>query len=386
MIVIFAGMFFAFAFLIYGMPEGFSFNKSLHLAGAVDKLNILDFKFDLSNRYNIWSGILGGTFLSLSYFGTDQSQVQRYLSGKSLAQSRLGLLFNALVKIPMQFFILLIGVLVFVFFMFNDHPLHFNKSNVNAIVASDLGDDYELLEREHRVLLNEKQETALKLTEMDPSSAAWEITADRLNVLTAESDELREDAKILMEAFDSELDTDDSDYVFIHYILAYLPIGLIGLLLAVIFSAAMSSTSSELSALATTTSVDIYKRSINKSGSDLHYLKTSKLFTILWGILALIFAMTASLFDNLIEAVNIIGSIFYGTILGIFVVAFFIKYIKSRAVFVAAIITEIIIITLYLLDRKQVIELEYLWLNFIGCALVVIIGSLIQLILPGKND
>ncbi|NER17449.1 sodium:solute symporter [Spongiivirga citrea] len=380
MIVILSGMVVAFVVLLNKLPEHIGFGDAVDVAGNLGKLNIVSFNFDLSDRYNIWTAMLGGTFLFLSYFGTDQSQVQRYLSGKSLTESRLGLLFNGVFKVPMQFLILFVGVMVFMFYQFNDAPLHFNAANVADVKQTEMADEYAVLEQ-RLVDNNEVKRQAIDqfITENKSGQASEAVVASMNAAVDAEK-ALRNEAKTLIEkaaiANDMEMDAEDTDYVFITFITEHLPIGLIGLLLAVIFSAAMSSTASELSALATTSVIDIYKRSFVQDKKDSFYLGASKVFTLIWGCIALAFAMFASLFDNLIEAVNIIGSIFYGSILGIFAVAFFLKWIKGNSVFIAAILAETIVIALFVLDKYGYIELAYLWLNLIGCALVMLFAAI----------
>lgn len=369
MAIIFLGMFAAFFVILYSLPEEISFNKALKIAGASGKMEILDFSFDLNNRYTVWTGFLGGTFLMLSYFGTDQSQVQRYLSGKSVRQSQMGLMFNAVLKVPMQFFILLVGVCVFVFYQFNPSPLNFNPAATIAVKNSDQATIYDSLEEEHNRILEEKKVLQLKFggEEVDDQ------TREQIAVLNKEEIENREKAKEIITLADDKVETNDKDYVFIHFILHNLPKGLIGLLLAVILSAAMSSTASEINALASTTVVDIYKRSVREDENEKHYVNATKWFTVLWGVLAIVFASVASLFDNLIQLVNIIGSIFYGNILGIFLIAFFIKYVRANAVFTAAIITQVIIIAIFKMDI-----LPFLWLNLLGCVLVIILAMFLQ--------
>ncbi len=390
MIVILSGMFIAYLVIVYKLPADITAGESLDLAGKMGKLNVIDWEFDLSNKYNVWSGILAGTFLFLSYFGTDQSQVQRYLSGKSLTESRLGLLFNGIFKVPMQIGILLVGIMVFMFYQFNPSPLHFNKANVEIIQASSYGDEYALLEREHDKLQEEKRDAIYALNKAMKSD--YEVDAAQAEVMTHLSNErnLRSEAKELLTKINEEtnlkLEAEDTDYVFITFITKNLPVGLVGLLLAVILAAAMSSTSAELNALATCSVSDIYRRSINPGKDDNHYLKTAKITTALWGLIALFFASFASLFDNLIEAVNIIGSLFYGVILGVFAVAFFIKYVRGTAIFIAAIIGEIIILTMFYLEHIEVIELAYLWLNAIGCLIVIVLSYGIQLLLPSRTQ
>lgn len=380
MAVIFTGMFIAFFLIISYLPEDITFTKALHIAGASGKMDILDFSFDFSNRYTFWSGIIGGSFLALSYFGTDQSQVQRYLSGKSIKEMQMGLIFNGLLKVPMQFFILLVGVMVFVFYQFNESPVNFNPAASPTVMASSYADDYTQLQQEQHTIFNEKRALMQAYANAPSPELAKQIDdqnrADRAN---------RNAAKLVIEKANEEslvpVETNDKDYVFIHFILNNLPRGLIGLLLAVILSAAMSSTASELNALASTTTMDLYKRSFNENKSDDHYLKASKFFTLGWGILAIIIASVAYLFDNLIQLVNIIGSIFYGNVLGIFLLAFFFKYVKGNAVFVAALITQAIVIFGWMDDW-----MPYLWLNLFGCALVIGIALLLQLFNSVKKN
>jgi Na+/proline symporter len=374
MIIIFLGMIIAFFMIMSQLPENITFTKALEIAGASDKMQVLDFSFDLSNRYTVWTGILGGTFLMLSYFGTDQSQVQRYLSGKSVRESQLGLIFNGLLKVPMQFFILLIGVMVFVFYQFNPSPLNFNPGANLEVANSKYVKEYQQLEAAHINIENIKK---------DIFADGFQITEKQeIQDLNARDLEIKEAAKDIIDKISNESDlkkieSNDKDYVFIHFILNNLPRGLIGLLLAVILSAAMSSTASELNALASTTAMDLYKRNVKEEKSEEHFVKASKWFTLAWGILAISVACIANLFDNLIQLVNIIGSIFYGNVLGIFLLAFFVKYVRGNAVFIAALITQILIIGVFLLDW-----LPYLWLNLLGCALVMGIAILIQTFMP----
>ncbi|WP_299524541.1 sodium:solute symporter [uncultured Lutibacter sp.] len=374
MAVIFAGMFIAFYLIVSYLPADITFSKALKIAGASGKMEVLDFSFNLDNRYTFWSGIIGGTFLALAYFGTDQSQVQRYLSGKSVKEMQLGLIFNGLLKVPMQFFILLVGVMVFVFYQFNASPLNFNPAATEVVKNSVYAEEYLALESKHLELENQKSVVNLDYgNNLTDESLVDEI--QRLNLLDEEN---REQAKELIKkaniSENTEVETNDKDYVFIHFILNNLPRGLIGLLLAVILSAAMSSTASELNALAGTTAIDLYKRNVTVVKSDQHYVTASKWFTLAWGVIAISVACFANLFDNLIQLVNIIGSIFYGNVLGIFLLAFFIKYVKSNAVFVAALITQIIVIIGWNNDW-----MPYLWLNLFGCALVMGLAILIQL-------
>jgi len=374
MAVIFLGMFIACGFLVSFLTDKMDFSRGVDLAGALGKMEVIDWKFNPSSRYNVWSGLLGGLFLQLSYFGTDQSQVQRYLSGSSVKESRLGLMFNALLKIPMQFFILFVGVLVFLFYQFVMPPLHFNQANVDLVKSSEYSAEYSELEEQQNELFSKKQ---ILLDDFKSKSESPALRKE-IRTISAEEFELMNQTKALIEKANPAAETQDDDYIFITFVINFLPVGIVGLLLAVIFSAAMSSTSAELNALASTATVDVYKRNLKKNGSDKHYLSRSKLFTLLFGVFAIGFAALAKLFDNLIEAVNILGSLFYGTILGVFLVAFFIKRVKGNAVFIAALIAQGIIIGLYTLNRLEIIDLGYLWYNLIAPGLVVLISMLIQ--------
>ncbi|MGC1514774.1 MAG: sodium:solute symporter [Maribacter sp.] len=384
MFIIMTGMFITFFFILGYLPADITFSKAMKIAGASNKLNILNFDFDTSSRYTFWSGITGGLFLFLAYFGTDQSQVQRYLSGKSIRESQLGLVFNAIIKIPMQFFILLVGVMVFVFYQYNPSPLNFNPSATKAVMESPLAADYRLLqegqvdlEAEKRIAQN-KFSAALEIKEYD----AVEDAKKQIIRINQKDSTNRVAAKAMISQANSIVETNDKDYVFIHFILNNLPTGIVGLLLAVILSAAMSSTASELNALGTITALDLYKR--NKTGkySETHYVKASKYFTLVWGIIAISIACIADLFDNLIQLVNIIGSIFYGNVLGIFLIAFFFKFIKGNAVFFAAILTQIMVCIIYYylihIYPSGQEKLGYLWLNFIGAALVISIAFVFE--------
>ncbi|MCA0959940.1 sodium:solute symporter [Muricauda ruestringensis] len=376
MFIIMLGMFFAFFFIMGALPTDLSFGKALKIAGANNKLNILDFSFDTNNRYTFWSGITGGFFLALAYFGTDQSQVQRYLSGRSVRESQLGLIFNGVFKIPMQFFILLVGTMVFVFYQYNSSPLNFNPAATEAVLQSDYANDYQALENDHKELEKEKrmaQHSFSAALELKEYNAIEQAKQDIVKINEKEKAN-RATAKTLISKADDTVETNDKDYVFIHFILNNLPMGLIGLLLAVILSAAMSSTASELNALGTITALDLYKRSIKKEESQEHYVKATKVFTLVWGIIAIIIANVANLFDNLIQLVNIIGSIFYGNVLGIFLLAFFFKYVKGNAVFVAAIVTQVIVIIGWYFDW-----MSYLWLNAFGCLLVILLAFITQI-------
>ncbi|NCO62527.1 MAG: sodium:solute symporter [Flavobacteriales bacterium] len=379
MIVIFSGMLVAFFLIVSKLPQDISFTKALEIAGASGKMEILDFSFNLNNRYTFWSGIIGGTFLMLSYFGTDQSQVQRYLSGKSVKEMQLGLLFNGLLKVPMQFFILLVGVMVFVFYQFNEAPLNFNPTATELVLNSEYADEFKALQKEQKDQFNNKQ---LQIKDFINQNEPDELSKSIL-LANHSSDEIRNKAKLLIDKAAEKqavkVESNDKDYVFIHFILNNLPRGLIGLLLAVILSAAMSSTSSELNALGSTTTIDLYKRNTSEKSEE-HMVKASKWFTFAWGIMAILVACIANLAENLIQLVNIIGSIFYGNVLGIFLIAFFFKFVKGNAVFMAAIITQGIVISLFLLNEYEKINLPFLWLNFVGCIIVITIAYILQLL------
>ncbi len=378
MTVILLSLFVIFFLLINNITETYSLKENLLIAKANEKLNVLNFEFDLSERYNIWTS-MAAIFLFLSYFGTDQSQVQRYISGRSIRESRLGLIMNGMMKVPLQFFILFLGVLVFLFYQIHDAPIFFNQNVVEQVRASDYQSDFNNLEKTYTGLLADKKEAHASLISAHRSGnkTSYQEASQSIKSIRTQEKELRKNVRGLIEKADSTLETNDKDYVFISYILEHLPNGLIGLLLAVIFFAAMSSTSSELNALASTTTVDIYKRIINQQGSEEHYLKASKMLTLFWGVVAILFASFAALHENLIQFVNIIGSIFYGTILGIFLVAFYIKEVQARAVFIAGVIAQLLVICIYFADI-----VPYLWLNIIGAMAVIIMAVTIERISP----
>ena len=374
MFVIMTGMIITFFLILHLLPNEMTFSNAMHIAGANEKMNIVDFSFNPETRYTFWSGIAGGFFLSLAYFGTDQSQVGRYLSGKSNKESQMGLIMNGFLKVPMQFFILLIGVMVFVFFQFNDVPLNFNPINKETIEKSIYADKYHGLEKQLKNLTEEKKE--YNLLYMDHLNQNYDnpILRNKLVAISGKERDLRDQAKELITKADAKAETNDKDYVFLYFILNYLPKGLIGLLLAVILSAAMSSSASGLTALASTTAIDIYRRNLKKPKSDKHFVNATKYFTLLWGIIAILFACVGTLFENLIQLVNIVGSIFYGTVLGIFLVGFYIKYIKAEAIFYCALVSQALIIYIYYLN-----VVSFLWLNFIGALLTVTLSLIVQI-------
>ena len=391
MAVMMGGMILAGILVINMLPNNISFLDAVNVAGKMGKLNLVNFDFDLDDRYNFWTGTTAALFLFLSYFGTDQSQVQRYLTGKSLAQSRLGLIMNGLLKIPMQLIILFIGVMVFVFYQFNTPPIFFNKVELNNMKSSNYSEEVNNLENEFKILHDKKTVDIYSLLDAQKNEDKGRVQELKRSVLSIESKmhEINNNVKTIVIKNNPSAETNDKDYIFMSYVIDYLPTGVIGLLFAVMFCAAMSSTASELNALASTTTIDIYKRSIKKKENDLHYLMSSKYFTLLWGVLAILFATTASLFENLIQAVNLLGSLFYGTILGIFVVAFYFKNVKSNAVFYCAIAAEIMVVSIHFLNHYQLapnwLQMGYLWYNVVGCLLVILFATLTQKIINLKK-
>jgi Na+/proline symporter len=381
MIIITVGMFSSFVIIYFLLPDDISVIDAAYVAGKLGKLNAIDFSFDLSNRYTFWSGIIGGTFLMLSYFGTDQSQVQRYLSGSSITESRMGLLVNGLVKVPMQFIILFIGAMVFVLYQFVTPPLFFNPVEEQNVKNSIYSEEYVELENDYDRIFKEKQVKIREMLGAIESGSEIEINEKTNDVLAKQEEAtiVREKAIDLIKETNPDADTNDTNFIFITYITTFLPIGLIGLVLAAILSASMSSTSAELNALASTTVIDIYKRMIKKDAADSHYLKVSKLSTILWGIYAIVFALFASQLGSLVEAVNILGSLVYGTILGIFLVAFYLKKIGGNASFYAALVAELVVLYCYLFT-----SIPFLWYNVIGCLLVIILALILNPFLPKK--
>lgn len=386
MMVMMGGMILAGILVIEMLP--IKFTEALHVAGKMERLNIVNFDFNWSDRYNFWSGLTAALFLFLSYFGTDQSQVQRYLTGRTLAESRMGLIMNGLLKVPMQFIILFIGVMVFVFYQFFEPPVVFNKVQTEQLQASEFKEDFVLLENEFSKAFAEKSGNIASLLEAvrQEDKAGIEEAKANMQASYVKQELIREDVKSLIVKNDAGAETRDTDYIFMRFVMDYLPKGIIGLLFAVIFSAAMSSTASELNALGSTSTIDIYKRSLNKKGSDRHYLLSSKWLTAFWGIFAILFATYATLFENLIQAVNLLGSLFYGTILGIFLVGFYMKWIKGNAVFIAALMAEIVILLIHWRNGESLlgvnIDIGYLWYNAIGCLLVMLFAAIIQLVRP----
>lgn len=374
--IIFTGMFLAGWMVVHLLPSNISFSEALHVSGKMDRLNVIVTSFDWQDKYNIWSGLIGGFFLALSYFGTDQSQVGRYLTAKSVTESRLGLLMNGLVKVPMQFLILLIGALVFVFYLYFRSPIFFNQAQLNKVYRTEQGAPLKALEQQYDQLSSVKQQQVKTLAgalEAEDETAVRHAQA-ALRGTEAEAADVREQAKKLIKQADPAADDNDTNYIFIHFVVHNLPKGLVGLLIAIIFLASWGSIAAALNSLASTTVVDVYKRMINKADSEEHYLKVSRWWTLIWGIFCIMVAQFASELGSLIEAVNVLGSLFYGVILGIFMVAFYIKKIGGNATFWSAIVSEVLVITIFKLEI-----VSFLWLNVIGCGLVVLLAVIIQL-------
>lgn len=375
MLIILFGMGAAFVVIITSLPDGIGIVDATRVAGKMGRLNAIDFSFDWENRYNFWSGLIGGFFLALSYFGTDQSQVQRYLSGKSVAQSRLALLFNGLVKVPMQFFILFLGAMVFAFYQFTTPPLFFNTEEVRKIEQSPYQREYRALEARHLSASATKQEAVRSMVAAidEGDDAAAERAVESVRAAEANVGQLRERAVALFKANDPGAASSDTNYVFLTFVVDYLPMGLVGLVMAAIFAAAMSSTASELNALSSTTVVDVYRRLVRAEASEKHYVLVSKLATIVWGGFAIGFAMFANRLGSLIEAVNILGSLFYGTILGIFLLAFYVKRVGASAAFAGALVGEAAVIWTF-----RTTEISFLWYNVVGCLVTIGVALMIQ--------
>ncbi len=375
--IIFIGMVCAGIVAINLLPDNVGISTALHIAGDAGRMNIIDLNFDWNNRYNLWSGIIGGFFLQLSYFGTDQSQVGRYLTAHSIKQSRMGLLMNGILKIPMQFLILMMGIFVFVFYQFTTPPVFFNEGVINKMEQSSSNTEYQKLKIEFETASAEKQKTVAELANAYNLHDEEKINTERENFKSAfqKTETIRKQTIDLLQQQNSKADKNDGNYIFLTFVMNHLPQGLIGLLIAVIFLASMGSLASGLNSLASTTVIDIYKRSINKTASDRRYLNASRLSTLGWGIFCIVAALFAGKMGNLLEAVNVLGSLFYGTILGIFIVAFYVKKVSGTSVFIAAVITELFVVYCWYFDI-----MAFLWLNVIGCMLVVVTGSAIELI------
>ncbi len=375
MIIIFSGLFISAYMIVHLLPENVGFSDALSLAGAMGKFNAIDTTFDLNNRYNIWSGIIGGFFLQLSYFGTDQSQVGRYLTGSSVNQSRLGLIMNGLVKIPMQFLILFIGTMVFTFYLFYQSPVFFNPAEITKLENSSHREEIKKLQAEYTTINEKKRAQAQEFVQAKANKDAQALLAAETGLKAAEqkAGEIKKTVTALIKKNDPGADTNDNNYIFLNFVTHHLPVGLAGLLIAIIFLASMGSMASGLNSLASTTVVDLYKRLVHKDTDREEYLKVSRWSTFFWGVFCILAALYAGRLGNLIEAVNILGSLFYGTILGIFVTAFYLKSIKGNAVFIAALIAECFVVFAWLYDLTA-----FLWLNVIGCLLVMGISFIIQ--------
>ena len=371
MVVMLGGMVVAFVVIVRRLPADLSFGHALSIAGTFGKMNVVDPSLNLGNRYTLWSGLAGGCFLAMAYFGTDQSQVQRYLSARTITESRLGLLFNGLLKVPMQFLILLVGVMVFVFYQFNPPPLFFNETELARVERTPHAPELHHLEAEHRVAFAAQRGAVEQLSGAlrDDYPAAIAAAQTRVRATALRTAEIRKETRALIAGALTRPETNDADYVFLTFVMANLPRGLVGLLLAVILCAAMSSTAGELTALGGCTVVDFYRRSLRPAASDAHTLRVAKICTGAWGVLAVLFAASAALLDNLIQAVNILGSLFYGTILGIFLVAFFVRRVRATPVFLAALASEALVIIVWLTT-----SIGFLWFNLIGCAAVLLLS------------
>lgn len=377
MLIIMGGMGLAFVLILRSLPADIGLVDAAYLAGKMGKLNAIDLSFDFSNKYNIWSGIIGGFFLQLSYFGTDQSQVGRYLTGRSITQSRLGLLFNGIIKIPMQFGILFLGAMVFVFYQFVAPPIFFNPVETERMHHGSYAAQYQALEIEHQAVFSAKNGKIQELLEARRSGDPLRVAAtDReLDEVQRHSGEIRNQAVALIEANDPGAQTSDTNYIFLNFVMHHLPVGVVGLVLAAIFAASMSSTAAELNALASTTVVDFYKRIFRRHGDDRHNVLATRVATVLWGVFAIGFAEYASRLGSLIEAVNILGSLVYGTILGIFMVAFFLKRIGGGEVFAAALVAEVAVILCF-----RYTDISFLWYNVVGCLTVVLVAQFLHTI------
>jgi solute:Na+ symporter, SSS family len=375
LVIVMAGMCAAFFMAVYLLPRDVSFADALSVSAVMGKLNAIDLSIDFSNRYNVWSGVLGGMFVALAYFGTDQSQVQRYLTGQSITQNRIALLFNGIAKVPMQFFILFIGVMVFVFFQFVQPPLIFNPVEMEKIKTGEQSKVFQKLEEKHQKLFLEKSEAINEylLVKHQPNEKAIQEKRIELENIQQKYDSVRKEAAGLSTVQDNESASSDTNYIFLTFVLTYLPAGLVGLIFACIFSASMSSSSGELSALATISIIDIYKRFINREASEKHYLAVSRIMMAFWGIYGIFFAQYAGRMGSLVEAVNILGSLFYGTMLGIFILAFFFKSVNGTAAFIGAITGEIAVFYCF-----KFTSIAWLWYNVIGCVIVVFAAFIIS--------
>jgi Na+/proline symporter len=376
MLVMTLGLLAALIAAVLLLPDNVSFLDAVTLAGAAGKLNAVTLRADWNDRYNLWSGLIGGMFLALAYFGTDQSQVQRYLTGKSIAQSRLSLLFNGIAKVPMQFFILFIGAIVFVFYLYNQPPILFEQTELRRIQAPQLRSEYEALETRYRQAFERRKQAADRIVEArhngDPELRRQALELYRQ--AQAEFDAARRDSARLVEKAGGPKSVNDTNYIFLTFVTRHLPAGLVGLVLAVIFGATMSAISSEMNSLATVSMVDIYRRHIRTSASDRHYLNASRAMTVFWGVYAVLTAQFAKRQGSLVETVNLLGSFFYGAMLGAFVLAFFFPRVNGRGAFYGVLAGEAVVIACYCFR----VPVAFLWYNAIGCLVVVAVGLLIS--------
>lgn len=375
MVIILGGMVTTLVVALSLLPDHVSFTDAVHVAGNMGRLNAIDFSFDLKNRYSFWSGLIGGFFLALSYFGTDQSQVGRYLSGQSVGQSRLGLIFNGLVKVPMQFVILFIGAMVFVVHQFHETPVYFNPVEARRVEASPMAGEFRQLQEEYDALSNTKaaEIESFLAARRAGDKVAQEAAEARIDEVYASAMQVRGQAKEIVRQVNPRSDGNDVNYIFLSFVLGYLPVGVIGLVLAMIFAASMSSTASELNALSSTTIVDFYRRFVKGEKSDRHLVVVSKVATVIWGGLAILFAEYANKLGSLVEAVNILGSIFYGTILGIFLLAFYFKRVHGTAVFIGAVVGEAAVVFCYTST-----DISFLWYNVVGCLVTIGVAVLAE--------
>lgn len=386
--IVFIGMFLVGYMIVELLPDRVGFTDALHVAGKMGKLNVIDAKIDVTssewwqNKYNIWSGLIGGFFLALSYFGTDQSQVGRYLTARSIRESRMGLLMNGMVKVPMQFLILMVGALVFAFYMFYDAPVFFNQKQIDKTLESKYAAEFMVKQDSFQAINGEKQIHATALAHALETGNETDIDYHKAELKKAEDEarRIRKNAVDVIKKAQPTADTNDTNYIFLYFVIHNLPVGLVGLLIAVIFLSAWGSIAAALNSLSSSTVIDIYKRLIPRKRDELGYFHLSRWFTLFWGLFSIAFAMFATKLGSLIEAVNILGSLFYGTILGIFVVAFYLKRFGGEAVFWAAIVSEVLVVLIFIAD-----VISFLWLNAIGCILVVLLTILFQYVLPHRK-
>jgi Na+/proline symporter len=386
LLVIFAGMFFAGYMVMHMLPEGVGISDAVDLSSKLGKMNAVttgftENGFDWGDRYNVISGIIGGLFLQLSYFGADQSQVGRYLTAKSIKESRLGLIMNGIVKIPMQFAILFLGILVFTFYMFTNHPATFNVHQADILNGSAFKTEADQLQAK----LDSVQTSKRVVIEQWLGDKKNDGLVDQIHSHLQQEKQIQDSLKRVVKKIDPLAETNDTNYIFLRFVIDYLPAGLVGLLIAVIFLAGWGSIAAALNSLSSTSVVDLHKKYIAKNCTAEQDYRLSKRYTLLWGVFCMIAAMFATRMGSLIEAVNILGSLFYGVILGIFLVAFYIKRVGGRAVFIAAVISEILILALFFLNQHKIIRLEFLWLNVVGAVSVMLLGLLIESIIRKRR-